>query len=138
MNACMWVLAILAAVVILFKIGCWWSARSIADKFATAGNWAENFETTAKEIASVGFVLAREQRWRLQVALPIYRSIWDKVGSFQEPDMTAIKFLYFAVIGHNWGADDMDGFSEAQVVAAAREIRSATDEEVRAALAAPW
>lgn len=133
----MWVLAVVAAVVILFKIGSWWSARSIADKFATAGNWTTDFETTAKSIAGVGFALARQQRWRLRVAMPIYRNIWAKVRNFQEPDMTAIKFLYFAVMGHNWGADDVAGFSEGQVVAAAEEIRNATDEEIRAALTDP-
>lgn len=48
--------------------------------------------------------------------------------------MSVVKFLYFAVMGHRWGSDAIGGFSEDQVVAAAEEVRTADDEEIREAL----
>jgi len=134
MEACMWIVAAVAALVILFKLGWWWSARSLADKMAAAGTWSDGFESTAKSVAALAFAIAREQRWRLSVALPIYRHLWDRVSAFQDPEMSAVKFLYFAVMGHRWGSDDIGGFSEDQVVAAAAEVRTADDEEIREAL----
>lgn len=130
----MWIVAAVAALVILFKIGWWWSARSLASKMAAGGNWSDGFESTAKCVAALAYAIAREQRWRLSVALPIYRHLWDKVSAFQDPDMSAVKFLYFAVMGHNWGSDMIGGFSEDQIATAAAEVRTADDEEIRDAL----
>jgi hypothetical protein len=130
----MWIVAAGAALVILFKVGSWWSARSLADKMAAAGTWTDGFESTAKSVATLAFAIAREQRWRLSVALPIYRHLWDRVSAFQDPEMSLVKFLYFAVMGHRWGSDDIGGFSEDQVIAAAAEVRAADDEEIREAL----
>lgn len=130
----MWIVAAFSALVILFKLGSWWSARTISYKMVAAGTWNDGFESTAKSVAALAFAIAREQRWSLSVALPIYRHLWDRVSRFQDPEMSVVKFLYFAVMGHQWGSDAIGGFLEEQVAAAAAEVRTADDEVVRDAL----
>ena len=130
----MWIVAAVAALVILFKLAMWWNNRSLADKIAVAGNWSDGFEATAKSIARLAFAFARERRWHWSVVLPVYRHLWDKVRAFQDPEMSEVKFVYFAVIGHVQGFDVPWGFHEEEVVEAAAHVRTADDEVIREAL----